>query len=229
MSRKDSEELLHLRKAVQITDEVFCDVLKLIRPGATEQDLAAEISYRQRRAGAEGDAFDIIVASGPRSALPHARATPRKVRNGELVLLDFGCVVEGYHSDMTRTVAVGRVSSAVREAYQIVLQAQEMGIGALEKGRTGREIDLLVRSQISHHGLRRHFPHSTGHGVGLRIHESPWLGPRSKDILEAGNVVAVEPGIYLPGIGGIRIEDVVLVTEKGRRVLTAAPKELMVL
>jgi Xaa-Pro aminopeptidase len=229
MRRKDFEELLRLQKAAEITDGVFCDVMKLIRPGVAEQDLAAEISYRQRRAGAEGDAFDIIVASGPRSALPHARATARKVRNGEIVLLDFGCVVEGYHSDMTRTVVVGRATKAVREAYQVVLRAQEMGIAALEKGRAGREVDELVRGQIAREGFRRCFPHSLGHGVGLRVHESPWLGPRSKDILEAGNVVAVEPGIYLPGLGGIRIEDIVHVREKGRRVLTTAPKELQIL
>jgi Xaa-Pro aminopeptidase len=229
MSRKDSEELLHLRKAVEITDGVLCDVIKLIRPGVREHDLAAEISYRQRRAGAEGDAFDVIVASGPRSALPHARPTARKVRNGEIVLLDFGCVVKGYHSDMTRTVILGRATRAFQEAYRVVLRAQEMGIAALEPGTAGREIDALVRDQIAREGFRRFFPHSLGHGVGLRVHETPWLGPRSKDILETGNVVAVEPGIYLPGRGGIRIEDMVLITEKGRRVLTAAPKELMIL
>ncbi len=229
MSRKDAAEILSLRRAVEITDGVFCDIIKLIRPGVAERDLAAEISYRQRRAGADSDAFDVIVASGPRSALPHARASAKKIHNGETVVLDFGCVVEGYHSDMTRTVAVGRAGRAVRDLYHIVLRAQEAGIAALRAGRPAREIDSTVRQQIAREGYRRYFPHSLGHGVGLRLHEPPRLAPLSTEILEPGNVVTVEPGIYLPRHGGIRIEDVVLVTETGRSVLTASPKELMIL
>jgi Xaa-Pro aminopeptidase len=229
MSRKDPVELLHLRRAAGITDKVFCDILTMIRPGVAERDLAAEISYRQRRAGAEGDAFDVIVASGPRSALPHARASAKKIRNGDVVLLDFGCVVAGYHSDMTRTVVVGRAGRAVREVYNIVSRAQEAGIAALRAGCLAREIDAVVRGLIAREGYRRFYPHSLGHGVGLRVHESPRLAPRSLDLLEAGNVVTVEPGIYIPDRGGIRIEDIALVTETGSRVLTASPKELMIL
>lgn len=228
-ARKDASEVLRLRRAVEISDEVFCDIIKLIRPGVTERDLAAEISFRQRKEGAEGDAFDAIVASGARSALPHARASAKKIRNGDFVVLDFGCVVEGYHSDITRTVAVGRASRKMRDLYHIVLRAQEAGIEALRGGRAARDVDASVRDQITREGYGRYFPHSLGHGVGLRVHEPPRLAPHSRDILEAGNVVTVEPGIYIPGRGGIRIEDVVLVTETGRRVLTASPKELMIL
>lgn len=229
MSRKDSAELSLLCHAVDITDNVFCDIIKLIRPGVAERDLAAEISYRQRKEGADGDAFDAIVASGPRSASPHARASAKKIRNGEVVVLDFGCVVEGYHSDLTRTVGVGRVSRLLRDQYHTVLRAQETGIEALRAGRPARDVDALVRGQLASEGFRKFFPHSLGHGVGLRIHESPRLAPYSRDMLAPGNVVTVEPGVYIPGRGGIRIEDVVLVTENGRRVLSAAPRELMIL
>ncbi len=229
MRTKDDGELRLLQRAIEITDEVFCDIVKLIRPGVSEHDLAAEISFRQRKEGAEGDAFDTIVASGSRSALPHARASARKIRNGDLVVLDFGCVVEGYHSDMTRTVAVGRAAKTVRDLYHVVLRAQEAGIAAIRNGRAGRDIDSAVREQIAREGYGRYFPHSLGHGVGLRVHEPPRLAPLSWDILETGNVVTVEPGIYVPGRGGIRIEDVVLVTQTGGSVLTACPKELMIL
>jgi Xaa-Pro aminopeptidase len=229
MSRKDAGEIRRLERAVEISDGVFRDVVALIRPGVTERDLAAEISYRQRRAGADGDAFDVIVASGWRSALPHARATAKKIRNGEIVLLDFGCGVEGYHSDMTRTVVLGRAGKSVRDLYRVVLRAQEAGLGALRAGCAGREVDAVVRRAIAREGFGRSFPHSTGHGVGLRVHEAPRLSPFSADLLEEGNVVTVEPGIYIPDRGGIRIEDMALVTKEGSRVLTASSKELMIL
>ena len=208
MRRKDDGELRALRRAIEITDDVFCDIVKFIRPGVTERELAAEISFRQRKEGADGDAFDVIVASGPRSAFPHARASSKKIRNGEMVVLDFGCVVDGYHSDMTRTVAVGRATKPMRDLYHVVLRAQEAGIAAVREGRAAREVDSAARERIAREGYGRYFPHSLGHGVGLRVHESPRLAPLSRDILEAGNVVTVEPGLYYPGGGlGVRLED----------------------
>jgi len=229
MGRKDAAEIRTLRRAVEISDEVFRDVVALLRPGMTERDIAAEISYRQRLAGADGDAFDAIVASGWRSALPHARATGKRIRSGEIVLLDFGCSVGGYHSDMTRTVVLGRARRSVRILYQVVLRAQEAGLAALRAGRAAQEVDAVVRRAITREGYGRYYPHSTGHGIGLRVHEQPRLAPASRDRLEAGNVVTVEPGIYIPEQGGIRIEDMALVTETGSILLTTSSKELVIL
>lgn len=226
---KDGSEIESIKRAVRITDKVFNDILGVLRPGIREFEVAAEISYRQRMEGAEGDAFEVIVASGWRSALPHGRASAKRIRSGEIVMLDFGCSVNGYHSDLTRTVAVGSASRRVREVYEIVLGAQERAIEAVRSGLSARALDEVARGYIRSRGYERYFGHSLGHGLGLQVHELPKVSSRSKDILAAGNVITIEPGIYLPNFGGVRIEDDVLVTNGHSVVLNTAPKELAVL
>ncbi len=226
---KDASEIESIRKAVRITDRVFRDILGMIRPGVRELEIAAEISYRQRMEGAERDAFDVIVSSGWRSALPHGRASAKRIRAGELVTLDFGCSVDGYHSDLTRTVAVGSTGRRAREIYRIVLDAQERAIEAVRSGLSARELDEVARRYIRSRGYERYFGHSLGHGLGLQVHELPKVSSRSKDTLQAGNVISIEPGIYLPNFGGVRIEDDVLVANAHGLVLNTAPKEFVVL
>jgi Xaa-Pro aminopeptidase len=227
--RKDATELALLELAVRVTEQTFVQVLPKLRVGVRELDIAAEITYLHRRLGAEGDAFEPIVASGERGSLPHARPSVRKFRSGDMVTLDFGCTVGGYCADLTRTVAIGRASRRARQAYQAVRDAQEAAIAAMRPGMPAKELDRVARSQLARAGLGRYFSHSLGHGIGLRIHEGPRLAPRSRDFLETGNVVTIEPGVYLPGEFGIRIEDDLLVTEDGCRLLTSVPKELLVL
>jgi Xaa-Pro aminopeptidase len=225
---KDESEIRSIRKAVEITDRTFRDILGLIRPGVRELDLAAEISYRQRKLGAERDAFDTIVASGPRSALPHGHATAKKIARGELLTLDFGCVVDGYHSDMTRTVGVGRLPAEARGIYALVLDAQRAAVDAAAAGIRTKDLDAVARGVVKKGGHERHFRHSLGHGIGLQIHEAPRISVQSRAVLEAGNVVTIEPGVYIPGVGGVRIEDDVVIGEDGCRVLTKSPKELTI-
>ena len=225
---KDGEELACIQKAVDISDRVFGGILPIIRPGIREIEIAAEISYLHKSYGAERDAFDPIVASGERGALPHARAGVKKIRNGELVTLDFGCTVKGYASDLTRTIAVGRVSRKSREVYEVVLNAQEEAIRAARPGILARELDAVARKAISAAGYGKYFSHSLGHGLGIHIHEHPRISALSNELLQSGSVVTIEPGVYIPGFGGIRIEDDVVLLKKGCRVLTAAPKELMI-
>jgi Xaa-Pro aminopeptidase len=225
---KDAEEVGNIRRAAAISDAVFAEILDFIRPGARERDIAAEISYRQKRHGAEQDAFEPIVASGERGALPHAGATARKLRYGDMVTLDFGCSHRGYHSDLTRTVSVGKVSRRNRELYNVVLGAQLEAIKAARGGMLARDLDSVARSFIAGHGYGRFFLHSLGHGLGLEIHEGPRISARSRDRLAAGNVITIEPGVYIRGVGGVRIEDDVLVKSDGCEVLTKAPKELMI-
>lgn len=228
-SVKDASEIESIRKAVRISDKVFRDILGMMKPGVRELEIAAEISYRQRMEGAEGDAFDVIVASGWRSSLVHGRASTKRIRTGELVTLDFGCSVGGYHSDLTRTVAVGSPSKRAREIYRIVLEAQERAIEAAQSGLTARTLDEIARGYIRSRGYDQYFGHSLGHGLGLQVHELPKISSRSKDALEAGNVITIEPGIYIPKFGGVRIEDDVLVTNGNSVVLNAAPKDFIVL
>jgi Xaa-Pro aminopeptidase len=224
---KDEEEVGHLQDAVRISDRVFCEVLPSIRPGTSELEVAAEIGFLHRRYGAEKDAFDPIVASGERGAFPHARATTKKIRNGELVTIDFGCTVGGYNSDITRTVAVGRVSGEARRIYGIVLDAQCASIEAARGDMPAKDLDAVARQRIKKGGLGRFFIHSLGHGLGLQVHERPRVSYMSKEQLRAGSVITVEPGVYIPGLGGVRIEDDVLLTSKGCEVLSSAPKELI--
>jgi len=222
---KDRREIAAIEKAVAISDKVFRALLPLVRPGVREIDLAAEISYLHRRNGAERDAFDSIVASGERGALPHARATPKKIRRGELVTLDFGCVWQGYGSDITRTVAVGKVPRRAREMYRVVLEAQRESIAAARPGMRARELDAVARGSIRKAGYGRYFRHGLGHGLGLHPHGRPLVSWRSEEVLQAGSVFTIEPGVYIPGYGGVRIEDDVLLTGEGCRVLTKASKE----
>jgi len=225
---KDPLEIASIRRAVSISDRVFGEIIALIKPGITELDVAAEISYRQKRLGAEGDAFETIVASGERSALPHGRASSKKLERGDLVTLDFGCVVNGYHSDMTRTIVLGRPKAEVKKIYTTVLEAQEKAIGAATSGMRTCDLDAVARTHISRCGYEAFFRHSLGHGLGLQIHEAPRISVRSTATLQAGNVITIEPGIYLPRLGGVRIEDDIVVTNDGCEVLNRSTKELLV-
>jgi Xaa-Pro aminopeptidase len=226
---KDSQAMRSIKTAVAITDRVFIDLLPFIRPGVSERELAAEITYRQLRAGAEGDSFEPIVLSGPRTSLIHGRPSSRTFRAGDVVLLDFGCRVNGYCSDMTRTVAVGRIDRRLEHVYGIVREAQQRALDAARPGAAVNDIDAAARDHIARAGFGPHFAHGLGHGIGLEVHEAPFLSWRSRSSLAPGNVVTVEPGIYLPGVGGVRIEDVVAVGPSASRVLTRSTKDLLVL
>ncbi|MCX7983891.1 MAG: aminopeptidase P family protein [Bacteroidetes bacterium] len=226
-AHKQPYELEYIRKAASITDEVFKKILPQLKPGVTECDIAAEISYWHRRLGAEGDAFEPIVASGPRGALPHARASEKKLRSGEMVVLDFGCRYRGYHSDLTRTVALGNPPREMKKIYSIVLDAQARALEALAIGREAKAVDAVARSYIRAAGYGKYFIHSLGHGLGIRIHEPLRLSKLSTDVLQEGHVFTVEPGIYLPNQGGVRIEDDVALHNGSFEVLTQSPKEYL--
>lgn len=226
---KDAEEIRLVEEAQRLTDEAFDAVTSKLVEGVTEREVAFELEQSMRRAGAERLAFDSIVAFGEQAAEPHHHPTDRPLRAGDVVKLDFGCVVEGYHSDMTRTVAFGQPPSELREAYGLVARAQRAGIEAVRAGVRGGAADAAARGVIEEAGLGDRFGHSLGHGVGLEIHEGPTLRQRSEDVLPASSVVTVEPGVYLPGIGGVRIEDMVVVEPDGCRPLPATSKELITL
>jgi Xaa-Pro aminopeptidase len=224
---KNPAEAELLRKAVQLGSSLFIPLLKAIRPGILETAVAAELEYAARRAGASGMAFDAIVAAGPRSALPHGRATATPIPRQGFVVLDFGVILAGYCSDMTRTVAVGRPSHKERGWYDAVLEAQLAGIAAVRPGITAGDVDEAARNALKQNKLAKYFTHSTGHGVGLEIHESPRLAAGETTVLEPGMVLTIEPGVYIPGQGGVRIEDMILVTKTGCAVLTPTTKELI--
>lgn len=226
---KEEEEIALIQKAVTITDDVFKKILGIVKPGVVESDIAAEISYLHKKSGAQNDAFDPIVASGKRSALPHGRASNNTIANGDVVTLDFGCVVDGYHSDMTRTVCVGRPKAEVKKVYSIVLDAQQRAIEAVAVGKKAKVVDAVARTYIASKGYGKNFGHSLGHGLGLEIHEPFRLSAVSRDVLQTGNVTTIEPGIYLPNNFGVRIEDVVVVRRDGCKILTSSPKEMIVL
>lgn len=229
MTCKDDIEIASLTQAASISDRVFTDLLGLIRPGVTELDLVAEIASRHRRYGAENDAFDTIVASGPHSSMPHARPTTRALAAGDFVTIDFGCIFDGYHSDITRTVAVGRASRAMKDVYAVVLEAQVTGIAAARAGITGKQLDRTVRRIIAQRGYGKYFVHGLGHGIGLQIHEEPKVSKINTNELNEGAVITIEPGIYLPGAFGVRIEDDVVLRNGGCDVITRSPKELIIL
>ncbi|HEX6988684.1 MAG TPA: Xaa-Pro peptidase family protein [Bacillota bacterium] len=224
---KDDDEIAAIARAQALTEQVLAEVLPMVRPGVREIDLAVELEFRMRRRGASGAAFDFIVASGPRSALPHGVASDRMIERGDLVTFDIGCVVGGYCSDLTRTVVVGEPDARQREIHDLVLKAQEAGLAAIRPGRTGREVDAAAREVIAAAGYGDHFGHGLGHGVGLEVHEDPRLSRRGDTTLQPGMVVTVEPGIYIPGWGGVRIEDVVVVRRDGFENLTAMGKGLV--
>ena len=225
--RKDRREIEQIRNAVDLASGIFPRVLLAIHSGTTENEVAAEIEYLARRTGAEKMSFDTIVASGPNSALPHARPTRSKLRSG-FVVLDYGVILGGYCSDMTRTVLVGRTGKEARRIYSAVLEAQLAGIAAVRAGVETQIVDAAARDVLRKHMLDKYFTHSLGHGVGLEIHEAPRLAKGQTQKLEAGMVVTIEPGVYIPGRGGVRIEDMVLVTQSGCEVLTPTPKELTI-
>ncbi len=228
VARKEAAEVALIRAAQRITEAVFEETLALLRPGLTEREVAAEIVYRHLRRGGEGMSFDPIVASGPNAALPHARPTDRALAAGDMVVLDFGCTVGGYASDMTRTVAVGEPGALARRVYATVLEAQEQALEAARAGMTAGALDAAARGVIERAGWGPQFSHSLGHGVGLQIHEWPRVGKDAEEILPEGAVVTIEPGIYLAGQTGVRIEDMVWLHADGCERLTAAPKALVV-
>ena len=199
-----------------------------MKPGISELDVSAEISYLHKKHGAEKDSFDPIVVSGPRSSLPHGRPSSKKIKRGELITLDFGCFYNGYCSDLTRTVAVGKLSGETRKVYGIVLDAQLKAIDCAQSGVEAKDLDRIARSHIHSKGYGKYFGHGLGHGIGLQIHEFPRVSARSTHTLQTGNVITVEPGIYLPGKFGVRIEDDIVIRDGRCDVLTAAPKSLMI-
>jgi Xaa-Pro aminopeptidase len=222
---KDEEEVAKIRGAGKITVEVFEKVLGEVRPGVSESELSAEIEYLMRKKGAEGAAFETIVASGPRAALPHARASCKLLKENEFVIFDLGAILSDYAADMTRTVYLGEPSRRVRSLYNAVLEAQEKALRSVLPGVRAGDVDAVVRRALASRGLARFFTHSTGHGVGMNTHEMPRLARGEKARLQVGHVVTVEPGIYLEGLGGIRIEDTLLVGPAGPEVLTPARKD----
>ncbi len=226
---KTADEIRAIAAAADIACTVFEDVLDYIKPGISERDIALELEYRMKKNGAGGLSFDTIVASGENSAYPHAVVSDKKLQNGDFVTLDFGCVYEGYCSDMTRTVAVGQVSERQRGIYDLVLCAQLAALEAVKTGAICSQVDAVARDIISGAGYGKNFGHSLGHSVGLQIHESPSLSPKCHDVLQEGMVVTVEPGVYVEGFGGVRIEDLVVVTGGGPQILTKTKKDLLIL
>ena len=226
---KDEEELSCMIAAQRIAEGALAQILKEIRPGMTEKEIAARLNYLMVSAGAEKTSFDTIVASGPNGSMPHAVPGMRKVREGDFITMDFGCVYKGYCSDMTRTVALGQPSDEMRNVYDIVLQAQLAGIAAARAGVTGAAIDGAARKVIQDAGYGSYFGHSFGHSLGIDIHEAPNAAPGNDKPMPDGTVISAEPGIYLPGRFGVRIEDVMILRPDGAQVITKAPKALLVL
>lgn len=224
---KDEDEIEKLSRAEKIGDEAFSYILTQIRPGITELEIAAKLEYYLKSHGAQEKSFDTIAASGLHSAMPHAVPSGKVLESGDFVTLDFGCKYQGYCSDMTRTIVVGKASDRQREIYRIVLEAQEAALAGLRAGITGAEGDRLAREVIEKAGYGTYFGHGLGHGVGLEIHERPALSSRDETVLQPGMIETVEPGIYIPGFGGVRIEDMVVITEDGCRNLTGSSKELI--
>ncbi len=223
---KDPAEAETIARAQRITDAVFAKTLELVRPGVTENELALEIDFGFRARGGE-TAFTSIIASGPNGARPHAGHGPRRLKKGDAITFDIGCRLDGYCSDMTRTVFLGKAPARMRRVYEIVREAQEKALAAIRPALAASAADAAAREVIAAAGFGRYFGHSLGHGVGLDVHERPVLAATSRDTLQPGDVVTVEPGIYLPGEGGVRIEDMVLVTGTGLRNLTRSPRELI--
>ena len=227
--QKDESEISATIKAIEISDKVFSDMLGIVKPGMTELDISAEISYKIKKHGAEEESFKTIVASGINSSMPHAQPTNKRLKNDESLLMDFGATVRGYRSDMTRTIYFGNVSQKFIEIYNIVLNAQTIAIEHVKSGISCSDLDGVARDYIAHSGYGDFFKHSLGHGVGLRIHENPRMSAISKDVLKENMIITIEPGIYLPNKYGIRIEDNILVQKNGYKNLTKSPKELTVL
>ncbi len=224
---KEARELERIATAAAVTDRAFEHILQYVTPGMTEVDVALALEVYMRTHGSSGIAFDPIVASGPNSARPHATVTNRVIQSGDFLKLDFGARVLGYCSDMTRTVVVGKASDQQREIFDAVLEANLAGIDACRAGRSGVEVDAVARGVLEGLGFGDRFGHGLGHGVGLEVHEQPSVSRRGRSPLKAGSVVTIEPGVYVPGFGGVRIEDLVVVEDRGCRVLSHSPKHLI--
>jgi len=223
---KESEEILAVRKAIQIATEAFSATLPKIAPGRTEKEIANELDYMMRVLGADAPAFETIVASGPRAALPHAHPTDKAIRQGETVIVDFGCQVDGYCTDETCTVSIGEISKEMREIYEVVRDAKQSGVQAVRPGLPVKSLDMIVRGFVEDKGYGDYFRHGTGHGVGIAVHEAPTVSVNGEGLLEENMIITIEPGIYLPQVGGVRLEDMVLVTPGGAEVLTRLRKDL---
>jgi len=226
---KDAEEIACIRAACQLGVQLFSKVKGKLRPGVTESALAGELEFAARQAGVDQMAFPTIIAAGERSALPHGRASNAPISQSGFVVCDFGVILAGYCSDMTRTVHVGHPQSAARSTYEAVREAQQAALDAVKPGATTGEVDQAARKLLYNRKLGEFFTHSTGHGLGLEIHESPKIAAAQKEVLRPGMVITIEPGVYLPGKWGVRIEDTVVVTETGCEILTACPKDLLTL
>ncbi|MER3475258.1 MAG: Xaa-Pro dipeptidase [Armatimonadota bacterium] len=224
---KDAQEVASIREACGIADAAFRHIQLFLQPEAVELDVAMELEFYMRRQGARRPAFESIVASGEHSAMPHAEVSERRFQPGDFVTLDFGAEVNGYCSDITRTVVIGKATPEQRRLYEVVLEAQLRAIDAIKPGVKGADVDAIARQVITDAGYGDYFTHSLGHSLGLSVHDGPGLGQKSEVVLEPGMVFTVEPGIYIEGFGGVRIEDDVLVTEAGAEVLTHSPKHLM--
>ena len=226
-NRKDASEIARMRQSALLAGEVLTSTLKILKPGVQEAEIGAEIEYQMRKRGASGPAFESIVAFGERSALPHARPTAKRLRKNELVVLDLGAILGHYCSDITRTVYVGKAPKQVKEWYKAVLEAQMAAIEAARSGAACGEVDAAARGTLANYKLDRYFVHSTGHGLGLEVHEDPRVARGQKAVLGPGTVITIEPGVYVPGVGGIRIEDDVAVHVDRSEILTRAPREFM--
>lgn len=226
---KTPEEITIIKAACEIADNAFTHILGFIEPGKTELEVSNELEFFMRKQGATSSSFDIIVASGVRSALPHGVATDKVIEKGDFVTLDFGALYNGYISDITRTIAVGQPSDKLVEMYNVVLESQLLALEKVGPGMTGIQADAVARDYLTSKGYGKAFGHSTGHGIGLEVHEGPGLSFRSETILEPNMAVTIEPGVYLPGIGGVRIEDDILITEIGNEILTRSTKDLIIL
>lgn len=226
---KSPEEIVKIARASQIADQAFNRILKFIKPGISEKLIAAELDHTLKMLGSSNPSFDSIVGSGPNGALPHAQPGDRKVRKGDFIVLDFGAIYQGYHSDMTRTVCLGRPTEKHLKIYDIVTRAQMAGLNAVKSGIKGKYADLAARKIINEAGYGDYYGHGLGHGVGLEVHEGPNMGMRTENILPENSTVTVEPGIYLPGWGGVRIEDLVVVKKDSCLVLSKSTKKLIII
>lgn len=228
-ARKDAGEIRLMKKAARIAAESLAQVLPMVRPGVREIELAAELDYRIRQNGGQGSSFPTIIASGARSALPHAAPTEKKICSGDLVVIDYGTLYEGYCSDETCTFVVGKPKARQKKLYALVKNAHDRAIEALHAGKNAREIDAAARAYLHKHGCGTYFTHGTGHGVGLNVHEFPSVSTASDAVLERGMVITIEPGLYIPGWGGIRVEDTLAVRKNGCEYITCTGKDLTVL
>lgn len=226
---KSEDEITLVKQAQAIAERAFEHILTFIKPGVTEREIQLELDYFMLKNGAEALSFETIAVSGVNSSMPHGVPSDKKIENGDFITMDYGAVCGGYHSDMTRTVAVGSVSDEQKKIYSTVLEAQKAAVECMAPGVSCADADKAARDIIAKAGYGEFFGHGTGHGVGVEIHEQPRVSPASKQILAPGNLVTSEPGIYLPGLFGVRIEDMVLITDSGRENLTHAPKELIIL